>query len=406
MAALPRIPITLFAGCVGVALAATMLWRSANGPSAHRRFAIAVAAFYGLISCASLLGTYVNSYVQPLQRVLLLIGAILLDEWFMSRAVSRPLRRLAGVARPITLTAIAMAVIMFAVVPSVASGLAGMIPHFVRVHLIDRQGLVYSGIWPQTIVRGQAVLNANRDADAKPPILWSTYAGLLEARNGLYNPSFDYIIHALGPENRADYVTTFRRVRPALVQTMSADYTQYEAWIEDTSWDFYADLLRNYVVADSTPWSLFWKRRSASLPPPQVVWQAALPAGSEGIVLPAPPGDSLKSQLVLVQVELEYRTRNALRLLPIVGTMPRYLVSANGARQSLPITLDPFVERSRFPLVLVRGKPATLTWHVHSLLPGASITVSGVKLSEIPVPAENQVWLAGLVRSQDPDRRP
>jgi hypothetical protein len=406
MAALPRIPITLVAGCIGVALAATMLWRGANGPAASRRFAIAVAACYGLISCASLLGTYVNSYVQPLQRVLLLIGAVLLDEWFASRGASRPTRRLAGVARPITITAIAMGAAMFAVVPSVASGLAGMIPHFVRAHVFGRQGLVFTGIWPQTIARGQKVLDENRIPNEMPPVLWSTYAGLLEARNGLFHPSFDYIIHALGPENRAGYVETFQRLRPALVQTMSADYTQYEAWIEATSWDFYADLLRNYVVADSTPWSLFWKRRAEPLPEPQVVWEATPRAGSGGIVLPAPPADPRESPLVLVQVELAYHTRNLLHALPIVGTMPRYLVSVAGARQSLPITLDPFVTTSRFPLVLVRGKSATLTWQVYSLLPGASIAITGVKLSEIPVSPENQTWLAALVRSQAVDRAP
>jgi hypothetical protein len=406
MAALPRIPITLLTGVVGVVLTGAMLWRGANGPAVRRRFAIAVATFYGLISCASLLGTYVNSYIQPLQRVLLLVGAILLDEWFASRTAKHEARRMAGVARPVTLTAIATCVLMVGVVPSVGHGLAGMLPHFVRAHLIGRQGIVYSGIWPQTIVRGQAVLNQRRGPNGEPPTLWSTYAGLLEARNGLFHPSFDYIIHALGPEDRAAYVETFKRTRPTLVQTMNANYTQYEAWIEETSWDFYAELLRNYEVADSTGWSLFWQRRATPLAAPQVVWEAGLPASASRVVLPAPPQDPAKPPLVLVQVELEYQTRNLLRALPIVGTMPRYLVSVAGAKQTLAITLDPFVSKSRFPLVLERGKVSSLEWHVRSLLPGASIVVSGVRLSEIPVTPANEVWLQGLVRSQDPDRRP
>ncbi|HET7373611.1 MAG TPA: hypothetical protein VFJ20_09500 [Gemmatimonadaceae bacterium] len=406
MAALPRIPITLLVGVVAVALTGAMLWRDADRPIARRRFAIAVTTFYGLISCASLLGTYVNSYIQPLQRVLLLVGAVLLDEWFTSWAATRNAPRLGGVSRPVTLTAIAASVIMVAVVPSVGHGIGGMLPHFVRAHLIGRQGIVYSGIWPQTITRGQAALNARRSPSGEPPTLWSTYAGLLEARNGVFNPTFDYIIHALGPDDRAAYVDTFKRLRPTLVQTMNADYTQYEAWIEATSWDFYAELLRGYEVADSTPWSLFWQRRAEPLPAAQVVWEAGLPAGSSSVALPAPPADPTKSNLVVVQVELDYRTHNLLRMLPIVGTMPRYLVSAAGAVQALPITLDPFVTQSRFPLVMERGKAATLTWHVHSLLPGASIVVSGVRLSEIPVTPKNDVWLQGLVRSQDPNRRP
>ena len=72
----------------------------------------------------------------------------------------------------------------------------------VRDHIFGRVGAVYMGIWPETIVSGQAVLDARRDSAGRPPTLWSTYAGLLEARNGLFQPSVDYIIHALGPANR------------------------------------------------------------------------------------------------------------------------------------------------------------------------------------------------------------
>ena len=77
--------------------------------------------------------------------------------------------------------------------------------------VIERKGAVYAGIWPETIVGGQAILDAHRHPDGTPPTLWSTYAGLLEARNGLFHPSFDYIIHALGPANRAKYVEDFTR---------------------------------------------------------------------------------------------------------------------------------------------------------------------------------------------------
>ena len=45
-------------------------------------------ALYGVISCASLLGTYVNVYIQPLLRVLLLLGAVWADRWLPS---SRPM---------------------------------------------------------------------------------------------------------------------------------------------------------------------------------------------------------------------------------------------------------------------------------------------------------------------------
>jgi len=61
----------------------------------------------------------------------------------------------------------------------------------------------------------------------------------------------------LRPENRAVHVDSFDRVRPTRLNDECRLHAQYEAWIEQRSRDFYADLLRKYVVADSRPWSLF-----------------------------------------------------------------------------------------------------------------------------------------------------
>lgn len=400
LARIPRIPITIALGFVGVGVTSRMLWREANEPTARRRFALAALSFYGLISCASLLGTYVHSYVQPLMRVLLLVGAVLLDEWFVARAAKES-RRLGGVLRPVALTALAVSLSMVAMVPSVLGDIAAKLPHFVRAHLIGRQGIVYSGIWPETITSGQAVLNAHRAPNGDPPVVWSTYAGLLEARNGLFNPYVDYVIHALGPRQRAEYVDTFKRARPTLVQTMSPSYGRYESWIEETSWDFYAELLRGYDVAGASPWSLFWERRSQPEAAPQLVWEAGLPQGAAEVTVPGPPAGATSPELVLVQVEMDYHARNLLHMLPIVGNMPRYLVAPSGATQTLPITLDPFVTRSRFPLVLRRGQAVKLAWHVYSLLPGASLLVSNVRLYAVPVSDKNQKWLEAVVRAEE-----
>lgn len=399
LAALPRMPEILFLGIVGVAATGVMLWRDANRPAAPRRFALAVAALYGLISCTSLLGTYVNAYIQPLTRVLLLLGAVLLDELYTGRSAARETRHLGGVARPVTLTTIAACAYMVFVVPSTIRGIGGMLPHFVRAHLFGGQKFGYTGIWPATIAADKAVVDLHRGPHGEPPTVWSTYTGLLEARIGLFNPSFDYIIHALGPDNRAAYVETFRRVKPALVQTMSPGYTQYEAWIEQTSWDFYAELLRHYDLTATTPWSMFWARRASALPAPPLVWESAVDPRATSVVVPGPPPKAEPSQPVLVQVELDYQTRNRLRALPIVGNMPRFLVSAAGATQEVPVTLDPYVKRSRFPLVMWPGRNVTLSWEVRSLLPGASIAVTHVRLYQIPLSPSNQPWLAAVVRA-------
>jgi hypothetical protein len=303
-----------------------------------------------------------------------------------------------GVSPSIVGIAAGVFLLMLAVVPSVVTTTFVTIPHLVREHIAEGKGLSYAGIWPETIADGQAVLDAHRHADGTPPTLWSTYAGLLEARNGIVHPSFDYIIHALGPNNRVQYLADFRRTRPELVQTVAPLYTQYEPWIESTSWDFYANLLENYRLAGGTPWSFFWERASSPNPAAQEVWSGDVPPGASSIALPAPPGSD---GIMLLQVQMDYEITNPLHILPVVGSLPRYLVKADdGAVQLHPVTLNPYVRSSRFPLIARQGKSAKLSWSTFSLLPGARIDVRRIRLSFVPVSEANLPWLHQLYERQ------
>jgi len=402
MMSLKRIPITLTVGAVAVVLNLRWLWRDADGERAREQFAFTVLALYGLISCASLLGTYVHAYVQPLLRVLLLLGAVQLDRFYQRDEATRPQRPVLGVGRLLTLTVVAAMTLMFVIVPGATATLFVTIPHMVRDHIVGRRGAVYSGIWPETIVSGQAVLDARRDSAGRPPTLWSTYAGLLEARNGMFHPSVDYIIHALGPANRTKYLDDFRRVRPRLVQTVSPTYTQYEMWLEDTSWDFYIELLEHYRVVATTPWSLFWERSadSAASPAPFQVWSSNVAPGADRIQLPVVPVIANVSPLVLLQVEIDYRAKNAMHSLPIIGAIPRYLVRASDVLQRIPVTIDPYTTTTRFPLLAIRGKAPVLSWSTASLLPGAELEVSAVRLYVVQTSPANEPWIKALVAQE------
>lgn len=392
----PRIPLALLAGVVAVVACIRGLWRAEDVAEERERFSLTVLTVYGLVSCASLLGSYVQVYVEPLLRVLLLVGAVRLDRAFAARdvrlgrtptlGVSRLVVPFAGVAITFMLTAMTSPLAIFGVT----------LPHFIADHVIKGQGGAFADMWPQTAAESQRVLDAHRTPDGKPPTLWSTYAGLLEARNGLFHPSFDYIIHALGPENRARYVDDFRRLKPTLVQTVSPTYTPYEAWIEATSWDFYSELLQHYRLMGATPWSLFWERLEEPGPSVQEVWSSPVAPGATSIELPAPPGNQ---GVALLEVELFTAFGNPLRFLPVVGALPRYLVSIENAANVEPVSLDPYVASSRFPVFAYRGQPVRLSWDAYSLLPGARVEVSRVRVSFVPVMGENARWL-GLVYSR------
>lgn len=395
MRLIPRVPITITIGLIAVIYIAGRFRRTSDSAERREHLGLLVFALYGVVSCASLLGTFVHVYVQPLIRVLLLIGAV-----YAARALDRrdgTRAKILGVGRS-TLAAVAVSlIVMFGLVPSMLGTIGKTMPHFVGAHIVGDEHAGYTEIWPETIEQGQKILESHRNSDGSLPTLWSTYAGLLEARNGMFHPTFDYVIHALGPDNRQLYVSDFRRVKPQLVQTVMPTYSQYESWIESTSWDFYADLLSNYRVIGSTPWSLFWERQATPAPPPQEVWAADVPSGAAGIDLPAAPG---ADGIVLLEVELTYRVKNALRALPVIGALPRYLVSIENAAHRQPTTLNPYVTASRFPVVAYRGKPVRLRWDAFSPLPGAGIDVSKVKLSFVPIDEANAGWLRSVVAIQ------
>jgi hypothetical protein len=398
-ARIPRVPIGLAIGAFLATISIRGIWRLPAGIERRRSFAFTVGTLYAIISCASLLGTYANAYLQPMLRTLLLVGAVYLAEWLPRRDARLNRSKRLGVAPSVLMVAGASLLTMIAVVPTMFGTIVVGLPHVVVDHIIHHEGPVFSGIWPATIPSSQAILESRRTPDGKLPTLWSTYAGLLEARNGLFNPSFDYIIHALGPENRGRYVADFERARPGLVQTVDPGYTQYEWWIEETSWDFYSSLLRNYDVTASTPWSLFWQRRDRPLAVQASVWEAHV-TGAKSLELPVAPVVEGYAPYVLVQVEMDYEIHNPLGALPIIGASPRYLVSAPGALQKEPVTLNPYVTRTRFPLIMTRGRVTSLAWETFSLLPGARLDVKAVRLSVVPLTAPNEVWLRALVDEQ------
>jgi hypothetical protein len=396
-ASLWRIPIVAAIGIVVAIDALRRAWKARGATNEAREFAFAVMAVYGVISLASLLGIWVNAYIQPLLRVILLLMAIRLDRASIAAEPERSSAK-AGIGRTGVLTAAAAIAWMVIVVPSSVVGLWQTLPHMLVDHIIGGEGMTYSGIWPETIPQSQRILDAHRHPDGKPPTVWSTYAGLLEARNGMFHPSFDYIIHVLGPENRRHYVEEFERLKPDLVQTVSPQFTQYETWIEADSWDFYASLLRHYRVAGTTGWSTFWEPIRDTSAAPRLVWSGDVPTGATHFEIPALNGE--RGTLSLMQIELDYEIHNPLGKLPVVGATPRYLVSARNAVQRNPISLDPWVTTGRYPLLVPSNTSIALQWGVYGLLPGASVNIKRVRLLQIGVRPDQVSWVEAMTYAQ------
>jgi len=393
---------------VGLAIAAGMLvsfwylrcaWRSARAPeteAARRAFALATLALYGVISCGSLLGVLSIAYAQPLWRALMLAGLLEAARWSGARDDRASRSPWLGVSRSLCVGVVVLSVWTLVRVRLVPATLYAAVVHVPRDHAARRIGFVAGGIWPQTLKDGQAIIDAHRGPRGKLPVLWSTYSGWIEARNGLFNPSFDYIIHSLGSDNRRAYVDKFRAVRPALVQTMSPMYSGYEPWLENSNWEFYDELLTWYDVTGSTPWSLYWERRATPAPPPTLLSTIAVAPGASYVALARMP-DSVALPASILEVEVEYTVDNPLRWLPLIGASPRYLIGVGGAYNDTPVSLAPYARRTRFLLFASPGQTPSLHFQTFSLLPGASYAPSVVRVYSRPMDERNRTWVMSML---------
>jgi hypothetical protein len=93
--------------------------------------------------------------------------------------------------------------------------------------------------------------------------IWSLYSNLFEAEMGVFNNShgYDYIIHALGPSQRAQYLQDFINTKPKFVVTLSRNYFIYEEWLQNAHWDLYSLIDQNYEVVAETSIHVVWKRK-------------------------------------------------------------------------------------------------------------------------------------------------
>jgi hypothetical protein len=265
----------------------------------------------------------------------------------------------------------------------------------VYAHLLHGVQMEMSPPWQETQRIGDSVVARATARLGRKPVLWSTYASLVEDRHGLFHPSFDFIIHALGPDNRAEYAATFVRTKPDLVQTLAATYTGYEEWLSAHHWNFYRPLLRDYQISAVGPWSYFWTRAPQPFDEqPVTVSRTPIPPGTLALRIPA---DNAGSALGLFEVTLWYRVDNPWKSVPVVGTLPRYLVHVGGASNHIPVSLAPYATEKRFPVIAVGATSFTLVGEVVSIVGGATLAFDSIRVDRLQLSPANQRWARDFI---------
>lgn len=234
-------------------------------------------------------------------------------------------------------------------------------------------------------------------ADATPAqrhSVWSTYAGMLEARLDIFPPAEDYIIHALGPARRHAYLAKFRATRPAFVQTLRRSGNVYEEWLQNATWDFYADVLENYVVVANTAYSILWKRKDAPWQEPEQAWSRVPRESDGGFTIPAPGDGRYPPKIIVVQVR--YTIENPLARVPLFGATPRCFIRIENASSTIPVCVAPYESVIRFPVVALIGTPPRIRSEVRSLLPGVHLHIDSVEYRLRDLPQADAIFVEHL----------
>lgn len=394
---LPLLSVTRWWIALGAAVVVALhgLWRGARDADPRRVAAEAFLMIYGLVSLASMLGTFVAVYAEPAVRVAIIVLLVWAHrrwpEWQARIAARQP--RVAQLAPVFAIGLIVLAIIGRRPEATVSMIRAPL--HVVVAHVFDSRGTTMTADWTRTEATGMALIDQTRRSIGRTPVIWSTYAGLLEWKTGVFHPYTDYIIHALGPERRAEYGTRFIASHPDIVQTIRPSYTKYEEWLEGSHWNFYRPLLANYDLVAAGPWSLFWTPRAGPpLTPGRVVVSTAVPPGQLAIAVdPSISADSVG----LFEVRLRYHVDNRMAAVPVLGNMPRYLVDIGNTPNAYPISLAPYDSVRSFPVIASGRAPILLNGHVQALLGGATLRIDSVRVERIPLSAPNTAWLADIL---------
>jgi hypothetical protein len=255
-----------------------------------------------------------------------------------------------------------------------------------RTRLSDRLA-AHVSVLAQAIDADRAAAGITR-----PPVIWSTYAGLLEARYGVFHPHRDYLIHAVGTTGRDEYLAAFRAANPNYVLTMRRDggTFPYEEQHQNGGWAFYEEVLLNYDVRAVTRESVLWKRRPGGWRTPDTGEGVSRPPdGPNWFRVVAPPGVGPEAPLV---VEVEYEIRNRLGWVPVLGQTPRYLLATAACHNATPISLPPYRTNWTFPIYPILDRTPTVYTGTFSLV-GGSVTIKRVHVRPLRADGrERAIW--------------
>ncbi len=347
---------------------------------------------YGFLSMAAYLGYTSGHYLEPATRAAVTVGFVLAWRGWLNlqargvegesarRSVRIVLASILGASLLVGPTAFSHCSILH--IPETARGIANNV-----VSIREGRCKMLDDVQKELDAMVGAI-DADRAANGvlRPPVIWSTYAGRLEAHYGVFNPACDYTIHAIGPRHRTQYVEIFREKQPDYVVTCRESQYQYEEWLRNATWEFYEEILLNYRPMFSEKRFVIWHRNGQPWrsPDPSAGRIEHEPEAADWFAIPAPPGVPESAPRI---VEVEYRIDNPLAGVPVIGGLPRYLLGPARCENSTQVSLPPYRTTWSFPVFPSPGEVPLFSAKTYSLV-GGKVAILRIRVRPMPATPE------------------
>lgn len=213
-------------------------------------------------------------------------------------------------------------------------------------------------------------------------VVWSTYSSLYESNAHIFNPSqggFDYIIHALGSENRQAYVRQFKQEHPEYVITLKPVYYAYEEWLWSKAPQFYDELLSHYTLIRENDHHYLW-RYNAKASAQTDDWRAIRATNRTTYVLPR---NTSKASMQLIELRVQYKARS------LAGLTHTVLTPYNTGLQ-YPISLPTDESEWTFIVPLLNNQTSpTIIASVEGLVTLPALSIHSISYKPLVTAPEN-----------------
>lgn len=296
-----------------------------------------VFLLYGMISVSSCLGISALVYLFPSERAIFFCVFLLLGLYYKKYKINIKPKNSHSI-QSLLLCSILAFCFFFQPISKIIT-LTKKPPYLNKTDKIVNWDFWYSSV-------SKYVLNKDFN------FAWSTYTSLIESQRGTFNPHTDYIIHALGNQKRQEYLETFKKTQPDLVQSFRKDSSRWQEWLEVSYWEFWDYLIDHYQVYAFIGHSVFWCKTSKAITERSDWLRVDSKYNPKHFLIDIPNHEGYGLYLL----KFEYKIKNYSQF-PFINRLNKFFVSIFNSANTYSVSLTPYKSEALIPIYINASIP-------------------------------------------------